>query len=44
MAAQKNVLVVDDEAMIRDSVSAYMANKGYNVFAAEDGREALDIF
>ena len=44
MSAQKNVLVVDDEAMIRDSVSAYMANKGYNVFAAEDGREALDIF
>ena len=37
-------MVVDDEAMIRDSVSAYMANKGYNVFAAEDGREALDIF
>lgn len=44
MAAEKNVLVVDDEAMIRESVSAYITKQGYRVFAAEDGRRALEIF
>lgn len=44
MAAEKNVLVVDDEAMIRESVSAYMTKQGYHVFAVEDGREALEVF
>ena len=42
--AVKNVLVVDDEAMIRESVSAYITKQGYHVFAAEDGEEALEIF
>lgn len=44
MAAIKNVLVVDDEAMIRESVSAYLTKQGYHVFAAEDGKKALEIF
>ena len=44
MTAEKNVLVVDDEAMIRESVSAYIAKQGYHVFTAENGEEALDIF
>ena len=44
MALEKNVLVVDDEAMIRESVSAYITKQGYHVFAAEDGKEALDVF
>ena len=44
MASEKNVLVVDDEAMIRESVSAYITKQGYHVFAAEDGKEALDVF
>lgn len=44
MAAEKNVLVVDDEAMIRESVSAYITKQGYHVFAAGDGKEALEVF
>ena len=44
MATEKNVLVVDDEAMIRESVSAYITKQGYHVFTAEDGKKALEIF
>lgn len=44
MAAVKNVLVVDDEVMIRESVSAYLTKQGYHVFVAEDGKKALEIF
>ena len=44
MAAGKNVLVVDDEAMIRESVSAYISKQGYHVLTAETGEEALEIF
>ena len=44
MAAEKNVLVVDDEAMIRESVSAYISKQGYHVLTAETGEEALEIF
>ena len=40
----KYVLIVDDEAMIRESVSAYIAKQGYRVLTAEDGRAALEIF
>lgn len=38
------VLIVDDEAMIRESVSAYISKQGYQVITAEAGREALEIF
>lgn len=44
MTAEKNVLVVDDEAMIREAVCAYISMQGYHVFAAENGEEALEIF
>ena len=44
MAFEKNILVVDDERMIRESISAYLTQRGYRVFAAEDGEEALRIF
>lgn len=37
-------MVIDDEAMIRESVSAYIAKQGYHVFTAEDGKKALEIF
>lgn len=39
----KNVLVVDDEKMILESVSAYLKKKGYNVLTAENGKDALSI-
>lgn len=44
MAAEKTVLVVDDEAMIRQSICAYLSKQGFHVFPAESGEEALDIF
>ena len=40
----KTILVVDDESMIRESVSSYLEKQGYQVFSAETGREALRIF
>ena len=44
METRKNIFVVDDEVMIRESVSAYITKQGYHVFTAEDGKEALEIF
>ncbi len=43
MTAAKNVLIVDDEAMLRESVSAFLKKKGYGVYEAENGKDALDI-
>lgn len=40
----KNILVVDDEEMLRDAVSSYLAKKGFRVFTAETGTQALQIF
>jgi sigma-B regulation protein RsbU (phosphoserine phosphatase) len=36
------VLVVDDEAQIRDILSFYLKRAGYQVLLAENGRQALD--
>ncbi len=35
------VLVVDDETDIREAVSEVLADEGFEVFAAQDGAEAL---
>ena len=37
------VLVVDDEAEIRDVIHVYLRNEGYRVLEAEDGLQALEI-
>lgn len=39
-----NVLVVDDEMLIRSVIKEYLLNEKYNVFEAEDGLEALRIY
>lgn len=39
-----NILVVDDEIKILDVVSSLLKNKGYRVFQAETGTQALEIF
>lgn len=39
-----SVLVVDDEYKILEAVAAYLSSKGYNVFTAQTGGEALQIF
>ena len=39
----KTILVVDDEAGIRSSVRGVLADEGYRVLEAEDGRGALQL-
>ena len=39
----KTILIVDDEAGIRTSVRGVLADEGYRVLEAEDGRDALDL-
>jgi UDP-3-O-[3-hydroxymyristoyl] N-acetylglucosamine deacetylase len=41
--AMETILVVDDEAGVRDSVRGVLADEGYRVLEAEDGRGALDL-
>jgi CheY-like chemotaxis protein len=36
-----NILLVDDEEMIRDCVAAYLEDEGFTVHCAESGEEAL---
>lgn len=38
------ILIVDDEASIRDITTAMLARHGYRVIAARDGTEALALF
>lgn len=44
MNAGLNVLIVDDEKMIRDAVSAYFTKMGCVTYEADNGRDALLIF
>lgn len=39
----KKLLVVDDEAMLRDILKNFLVQEGYEVVAAADGEEALKI-
>ena len=38
-----NILVVDDDKEIVDSIEIYLKNEGFNIFTAYDGLEAWDI-
>ena len=39
-----NILVVDDEPMIREAVASYLEKQGYHVFLAETGKAAFEVF
>lgn len=39
-----HILVVEDQKEIREVVSRYLENEGYETFLAKDGFEALEIF
>ena len=39
-----NILIVEDEKEIRDGVSVYLSEVGYNVISAEDGMQAIELF
>lgn len=43
-AAKGTVLVVDDEAGVRELAVALLKRYGFQVLAARDGREAVDVF
>ncbi|WP_330203769.1 response regulator transcription factor [Cyanobacterium sp. Dongsha4] len=38
-----NILVVEDEQLIRNMIALNLADEGYNVIQAENGREALNV-
>lgn len=38
-----NILICDDETDIRSALRIYLSGDGYNIFEAENGREALEI-
>ena len=38
-----NILVVDDDKEIVESIEIYLRNEGYKVFKAYDGLEALEV-
>ena len=42
MAEEKTILVVDDEADIRDYLSTFLQDNGYNTIEAQNGQEALE--
>lgn len=39
-----NILIVEDENEIREGVSEYLSEVGYNVISAEDGMQAIELF
>lgn len=41
---EKNILVVDDEPLIRKLVVDFLKKDGYEVVEAEDGKKAMDLF
>ncbi|HYL45789.1 MAG TPA: sigma-54 dependent transcriptional regulator [Candidatus Limnocylindrales bacterium] len=41
MATQANLLIVDDEAIVRDSLGKWFREEGYDVTVAESAQEAL---
>jgi two-component system alkaline phosphatase synthesis response regulator PhoP len=43
MAADKKILVADDESHILHVVSLKLRNAGFNVLTARDGQEALEM-
>ena len=38
-----NILIVDDEKLLRDVVKEYCLNDNYNVYEAENGLDALQV-
>lgn len=43
MSDQKTILVADDEIDLREALVTFLEAEGFNVLAATNGREALDL-
>lgn len=41
--AQKRILIIDDEDLIRETVAMALTDEGYQVFTAETGQRAVDL-
>lgn len=39
-----NLLIAEDETMMREGIMEFLHESGYQVFGAEDGKKALEIF
>ena len=39
-----DLLVVEDDTVIREGISEFLSEYGYHVIEARDGKEALDLF
>ena len=40
----KNILVVDDEPKILEAVASFLKSRGFSVYTAENGAQALELF
>src|SRR5699024_4773012 len=40
----KNILAVDDEPKILEVVTCFLESRGFTMFSAENGKQALEIF
>jgi len=40
----KSILVIDDEAIVRESMAIYLEDSGYNVIQASDGKQGIALF
>ncbi len=40
----KNILVVDDEPKILEAVASFLKSKGFSVYTAQTGTQALELF
>jgi DNA-binding response OmpR family regulator len=43
LRARNNILLVDDDPTVRDSLTDVLLDEGYRVIAAENGRQAVDL-
>jgi CheY-like chemotaxis protein len=43
MKRKINILVADDEAIVRESLRDWLSDAGHQVLMAEDGSQALEI-
>ena len=43
MPQKANILTVDDEARIRDSLASLLLDQGYDIHTAESGEQALSL-
>ena len=39
-----NLLVVEDDQMIREGICEFLSEFGYKTYQAEDGKQAISIF